>query len=56
MSANQKLEMQFKRGHALFEMERYDDARLDLFAVMEAGESAGDFENPHGTISATSLT
>ena len=46
MSADQKLEMQFKRGHALFEMERHDDARLDLFAVMEAGESAGDFEKP----------
>ena len=29
MHADQKLEMQFKRGHALFEMERYDDALLD---------------------------
>ena len=46
MTADQKLEMQFKRGHALFEMERYDDARLDLFAVMEAGEAAGAFEKP----------
>lgn len=46
MNADQKLEMQFKRGHALFEMERYDDARLDLFAVMEAGEAAGAFEKP----------
>ena len=46
MTAEQKLEMQFKRGHALFEMERYDDARLDLFAVMEAGEAAGAFEKP----------
>ena len=46
MSADQKLEMQFKRGHALFELERYDDARLDLFAVMEAGETAGNFEKP----------
>ena len=36
--------MQFKRGHALFEMERYDDARLDLFAVMEAG--AAGLEKP----------
>lgn len=46
MSAEQKLEMQFKRGHALFEIEHYEDARLDLFAVMEAGETAGDFEKP----------
>lgn len=46
MSSSQKLEMQFKRGHALFEMERYDDARLDLFAAMEAGEAAGSFEKP----------
>ncbi len=46
MKPAQKLEMQFKRGHALFEMEDFDEARLDLYAVMEAGEAAGAFEKP----------
>ena len=46
MGPAQKIEMQFKRGHALFELEQYEDARLDLFSVMEAGEDAGAFENP----------
>lgn len=46
MSDKQKLEMQFKRGHALFELESYDDARLDLYAVMEGGEASGDFALP----------
>lgn len=46
MKPEQKLELQFKRGHALFEMEAYDQARLDLFAVMEAGEAAGMFREP----------
>ena len=46
MTDAQKLEMQFKRGHARFEMEDYEDARLDLFAVMEGGEASGAFELP----------
>lgn len=41
MKPAQKLEMQFKRGHARFELEAYDEARLDLFAVMEGGQDAG---------------
>ena len=38
MKPAEKLEQKFKRGHALFELEEYDQARLDLFAVMEGGE------------------
>ena len=43
MPAEKKLELTFKKGHAKFELERYDEARLDLYSVMEAGESAGIF-------------
>lgn len=46
MSDAQKLEMQFKRGHSRFELEDYEAARLDLFAVMEGGEEAGAFGQP----------
>ena len=35
MPAMQKRELQFKKGHSRFELEQYDEARLDLFAVME---------------------
>lgn len=34
-------ELRFKRGHSLFEEERYEDARYDLFQVMK---SDGDFK------------
>lgn len=43
MPVAQKRELQFKKGHAQFELERYEDARLDLFAVMENPEESGKF-------------
>lgn len=46
MDKAEKLERKFKRGHSHFELEDYDDARLDLFAVMEGGEDAGKFQLP----------
>jgi len=46
MKPAQKIEWQFKRGHAYFELEAYDEARLDLFAVMEAKEASSMFREP----------
>ena len=46
MNSEEKLEQKFKRGHAHFELEAYDDARLDLFAVMEGGEDSGEYQLP----------
>ena len=46
MKPAEKLEQKFKRGHALFELEEYDQARLDLFAVMEGGEESGGYQLP----------
>lgn len=46
MSEGQKLERQFKLGHSHFELEAYDEARLDLYAVIQAGENAGQFADP----------
>ena len=43
MPAAQKRELQFKKGHARFELEQYEEARLDLFAVMEHPEESGKF-------------
>jgi TolA-binding protein len=43
MRPSQKYELQFKRGHAQFELEQYDEARLDLFAVMESPEESGPY-------------
>jgi len=46
MKPAQKLEWQFKRGHAYFELEEYEEARLDLFAVMEAEDALTKFREP----------
>jgi TolA-binding protein len=46
MKPAEKLEQKFKRGHAHFELEDYDEARLDLFAVMEGGEDSGEYQLP----------
>ena len=43
MRPAQKRELQFKKGHAQFELEQYEEARLDLYAVMEHPEEAGKF-------------
>lgn len=39
----EKRELQFKRGHAHFELGAYDEARLDLFSVMESSNIAAPF-------------
>ena len=36
LKQDELLELRFKRGHSLFEKERYDEARGDLFPVVEA--------------------
>jgi TolA-binding protein len=46
MGSAEKLEQKFKRGHSNFELENYDEARLDLFAVMEGSEDSGQFQLP----------
>ena len=43
MPVTQKRELQFKKGHARFELKDYEGARLDLFAVMESPEESGKF-------------
>ena len=41
LSKNKQRELRFKRGHSLFEEEKYEDARYDLFQVMK---SDGDYK------------
>ncbi|MDB4694061.1 tetratricopeptide repeat protein [Flavobacteriales bacterium] len=46
MKPDEKLEKKFKRGHAHFELEQFEEARLDLFTVMEGGADAGEYQMP----------
>ncbi|MFZ8836260.1 MAG: tetratricopeptide repeat protein [Flavobacteriales bacterium] len=46
MTPEQKLQWQFKRGHAYFELEEFEKARLDLFAVMESKEKIAEYAEP----------